>query len=177
MNLLHDFVWFKYKGIIWKRLNVAFVQWSNASQFLGIKNKEVKSAVKFVIVNIKRHLKKKLTKAFIRWVDRTRDEADFQVRHAEATRFIINAIRKHVQGKLAKAFRCWDRFRLTQILEEQRQASNNAALELQRQNHENMVAARFIAMIVSKEKAAYKARGRNGRNCAMLPVSLRLKRN
>ena len=57
--------------------------------------------------------------------------------------------------KAAKAFRTWDRFRLTHILEEQRQASNNAALELQRQNHENMVAARFIAMIVSKEKAAY----------------------
>ena len=138
-----------------KRLRVAFVQWSNTSQFLGIKNKEVKSAVKFVIVNIKRHIKKKLTKAFIRWVDRTRDEADFQVRHAEATRFIINAIRKHVQGKITKAFRTWDRFRLAHILEEQRLLSNNAALELQRQNHENMVAARFIAMIVSQEKAAY----------------------
>ena len=140
-----------------KRLNTAFVQWFNANQFLGIKNKEVSSAVKFVVVSIKRHIKKKMMVWFLRWVDRTRDEADFAVRHAEATRFIVNAVRKHIQGKIAKSFRQWDRFRLTSILEEQRKASNNAALELQRQNHENMVAARFIAMIVSKEKAAYQS--------------------
>ena len=136
------------------KIKSAFEKWSNRAQMMGIKNLEMKSAVKFVVMNIHRYVKKRVAQTFRRWVDVARQIGAEAIRNREAVRFIVAQVRKYINAKTIKAFNHWQQFCMSKTLEEQRRANNDAALAISREHHENMVAARFIAMVVSKEKAA-----------------------
>jgi len=150
----------------YRKLKTKFLHWSNMTHLMGVKNMEFKSAVRYIVTNIQRAVRTKLLSAFRRWVEESRGMAIQEKRHNDAVRFVVTHVRKYINARMAKAFNVWQQFCMSALLEEQRNMSNAAAMAARQQHQENLVAARFIAMIVSKEKAALQGAWRIWMNVA-----------
>ena len=138
----------------YRKLKTKFLIWSNMTHLMGVKNMEFKSAVRYIVTNIQRAVRTKLLYAFRDWVEESREMAMQEKRHNDAVRFVVTHVRKYINARVAKAFNVWQQFCMSGLLEEQRNMSNAAAMAARQQHQQNLVAARFIAMIVNKEKAA-----------------------